>query len=504
MPRRTRRGRGLAWTAGLAAALMALSGCGATPAKPLDAAPAREVVVPNGEYDVSVHSAWAGPLRARMIFEATPEGFKANTRPGVAWGMVGGIESVLGPIFAPFLFPRGMILTWTSPMPGVDEQGRRTPGVGRIGVGEMGSLNVDAQFTSADERVVIRLRDGRAAAAITLTPAASDARPTTTDYAALAARTGELLRAHVHDPELASSRAFDSGMRAFAENAAKATDDAEFIFGAIVAARSNLSTSMPLMYPRPDPAQGREALAGIDNLARPYLVVEDAKTGFTTLRFYAFLDTAMVDEAFAAALGTAPRALILDLRRTPGVEPAAFRVASLLIDAPLDVGWLFTRPRRDEALKDPAAAPHAHVTASGRELDESVRSALDADGLVRLTIAPDLASPLRWGGPVVVLTARRTGSSAELLADLLKRSGRAELVGEPTAGRPMMSGEFDPGQGWVLRIPSIDHAPPEGPRLNGRGVSPDVRTGRGDAPDVATRRLLERLGEQPVKAQGPG
>jgi hypothetical protein len=359
----------------------------------------------------------------------------------------------------------------------------------------LGSLNLETQFTSAEERVVVRTRDGRAMATITLTPAAAGPPPARTDYPALAERTSELLRTQFFDPELVSSRAFESAMGSFRENAAKSWDDAEFIFGAIVSGRANSTTSLPLLYPRPDPAESREVLAGIDNPAKSYLVVEDAKTGFTTVRFYAFLDTAIVDEAFAAALGTAPRALILDLRQTPGVEPGAFRVASLLIGGPVEAGWLFTRTRRAEGLGDPAAAPHASVAASGRELDTAVMSAVEADGLVKLTVMPDASSPLRWGGPVVVLTSRRTSSSAELLADVLKRSGRAEIVGEPTAGRPMLSREFDPGHGWVLRVPAVDHAPAEGARLNGRGVTPDVRTSRNEAPTTAAKRLTERLGE---------
>src|SRR5690606_19979101 len=70
-----------------------------------------------GVYKATVMAPMLGPVEARLTAEPTERGFKANTRPGVAWNMIGGIEGALGQVFVPFLFPGGVILTWESAAP---------------------------------------------------------------------------------------------------------------------------------------------------------------------------------------------------------------------------------------------------------------------------------------------------------------------------------------------------------------------------------------------------
>ncbi len=472
-----------------------LVGCGTTPAKPRPAAHVQNVVVPNGEYEVEFHSPWAGPVRGRMTFEALPDGFKANTRPGVAWEMVGGIESVLGPVFMPFLFPRGMILVWSSRLPSTDPEGGTVPGDGTIGAGDFESLRVRTQFVSAEEPVIVRLRDGRAVGVMTLRKAdpGSSAATRRTDYPALAHRTGELLREHLFDRKLLESGSYKSAWRGFLRNAEKARDDAEFLFGGIVAFRSNLTTSMPLLFPRPTPEISGPLVDGLDDLARTYRVEHDEKTGLTTVRFYAFLEPAFVDDAMSEALTHRPRGLVVDLRRCPGITLAALRLASLLLREPAHAGIVFLPEARDKA--SAPTVPEGLPTVQGpwRGADILRVDELLADrGVVELSVLPDLDASTRFDGPVAVLTSRRTSASAELLVHVLRSAGRALVVGDYTAGRPMLAREFDAGQGWTLLVPALDHRPREGPRLNGRGVEPDRRATR-NAPGVAARMLIERI-----------
>lgn len=472
-----------------------LAACGTTPARPMAIAPVQRVVVPNGEYDVEFHSQWAGPVRGRMTFEATPTGFKANTRPGVAWDMVGGIESILGPIFMPFLFPRGMVLVWSSTLPADDAEGKTVQGEGTLGVGDFESLRVRTQFASADAPITVRLRDGRAVGVMKLTPAQSDTPGAArhTDYKALALRTGELLREHLFDRELLETQAFKSAWKGFTRNAGVARDDAEFLFGAITAFRANLTTSMPLLVPRASPDSTGPLVDGLADLVRPHRVIHDEKTGITTLRVYAFMSSADVDEAMAEVLAHSPKGLIVDLRRCPGVTLASLRLAALLLERPADAGLVFQNRRRDVAdLPEPPSDAPVVGGVWSVDADPNVESALAVSGAVRLTVAPDPDASSRYAGPVVVLASKRTSASAEFLVHTLRQEGRALVVGEPTAGRPMLGREFDAGQGWTLIVPSLDHRPTMGPRLNGRGVEPDRRSSR-NAPNVGARLLLERL-----------
>lgn len=477
----------------LVSVLATLAACGTTPARPRPVAPVHNIVVPNGEYEVEFHSPWAGPVRGRMTFEALPDGFKANTRPGVAWDMVGGIEAVLGPVFMPFLFPKGMILVWSGTLPATDEQGRIIPGEGTIGVGDFASLRVRAQFLSADQPVTIRLRDGRAVGALTLRKADPAEPPPRPDYPALARRVGDLLREHLYDRNLLETPGFKSAWRGFLRNAEKARDDAEFLFGGIIAFRSNLNTSMPLLYPSPTPDLSRPIIDDLDDPARTWRVEHNDRTGLTTLRFYAFLDPADVDQAMTQALTHEPRGLIIDLRRCPGITPASLRLASLLLTDRADVGVVFLRDRHADAERDPLPpdTPSLGGTWSA-DAHARLESALDHAGMAALWVAPDHDASARYDGPVAVLASRRTSASAELLVHVLKTARRAAVVGDSTAGRPMLAREFDAGQGWTLLVPSIDHRPAEGARLNGRGVEPDRRAPR-NAPAAAERLFLERL-----------
>lgn len=472
---------------------LALSACGTTPARPRPIAPVHQVVVPNGEYLVEFHSQWTGPVHARMTFEALPDGFKANTRPGVAWDMVGGIEALLGPVLMPFLFPRGMILVWSSGLPTRADDGRTVPGEGTIGVGDFERLRVRTQFASADSPIVVRLRDGRAVGVLTLRKVEEvrDRRPT--DYVELAQRAGELIREHWFDRAALESAPFRSAWKGFVRNAESARDDAEFLFGAVVAFRSNLRTSMPLLFPDPTPQISGPLVDGVEDLVRPYRIERDEKTGLTTLRVYAFLDAASVDEAMREATSGGTRGLIVDLRRCPGITLASLRLASLLLPERAEAGTVFTPDARDAATAETAAQPPAAV--GGAWSDEEIARVdrvLADQGLAALSVEPDRSGAARFDGPVAVLTSRRTSASAELLVHVLTASGRAVVVGERTAGRPMLGRPFNAGQGWTLIVPSLDHRPASGPPLGGRGMEPDRRVSR-DAPALAARLLLEQL-----------
>src|SRR5262245_16226839 len=111
-------------------ALLVLAGCGTTPAHPhpvRGSGPAVGLPL-NGDYDVTLRTPWFGPVTTHFIAAPTDDGFKANTRPGVAWKMIGGFTGFLGPMFTPFLFPSGMILTWNSTLPTADRPGEGTIG----------------------------------------------------------------------------------------------------------------------------------------------------------------------------------------------------------------------------------------------------------------------------------------------------------------------------------------------------------------------------------------
>ncbi|WP_158703066.1 S41 family peptidase [Allosphingosinicella vermicomposti] len=110
--------------------------------------------------------------------------------------------------------------------------------------------------------------------------------------------------------------------------------------------------------------------------------------------------------------------------------------------------------------------------------------------------APD-ATPLRTA-KVYLLTSPRTGSAGEHLSLALKRTGRATLIGETTAGAGNFGDMHDLGGGYRAFVPiggTFD--PVTGKGWEGTGVQPDV--------DVSAERALYealvRAGVSPQEAE---
>jgi C-terminal processing protease CtpA/Prc len=93
---------------------------------------------------------------------------------------------------------------------------------------------------------------------------------------------------------------------------------------------------------------------------------------------------------------------------------------------------------------------------------------------VRRFIA-DGATGISYRGPLVVLVDGETASGAETLARALQYYHRATIVGTHTAGKVMgVEVEMPLADGGLLRVATLDVAGPDGRRLEGRGVNPDV------------------------------
>ena len=113
------------------------------------------------------------------------------------------------------------------------------------------------------------------------------------------------------------------------------------------------------------------------------------------------------------------------------------------------------------------------------------------EGVVRrvhYAVPAGATTPLREA-QVYVLTSRRTGSAAEHFALSLKRTGRATLIGEPTAGAGHYGGLMDLGSGYSAFIPVGRTFDPDNDQgWEGTGVVPNVAVPADQALDEALRR----------------
>ena len=124
---------------------------------------------------------------------------------------------------------------------------------------------------------------------------------------------------------------------------------------------------------------------------------------------------------------------------------------------------------------------------------------LEGDGLIKIkgpagiirrehTVTPSATEHRLFKAKVFYLTSVRTGSAAEHLALAFKRTHRAVLVGEHTAGANHFGGDQPLGAGLSAFIPvGRTFDPDTGEDWEGRGILPDVAVPADDALDVAVK-----------------
>jgi hypothetical protein len=97
---------------------------------------------------------------------------------------------------------------------------------------------------------------------------------------------------------------------------------------------------------------------------------------------------------------------------------------------------------------------------------------------------------------IFLLTSKRTGSAAEHLALSLKRTGRATLIGETTAGAGHFGGVAPMGEAGYLAFIPVGRTfdPDTGQGWEGVGVKPDVEVPADKALDEALKRAGVRAG----------
>ena len=143
---------------------------------------------------------------------------------------------------------------------------------------------------------------------------------------------------------------------------------------------------------------------------------------------------------------------------------------------------------------------------SGGLIDPAVTTASQflGDGIVLTELRRDAAArtfPVQGGGiatdiPMAVLVNGGTASAAEIVAGALQDYGRAPLVGEPTFGKGAVQLIYDLSDGSSLHVTSAIWLTPNGHRIDGQGLSPDVAVARDAGPqDVQLERALEYLVE---------
>jgi carboxyl-terminal processing protease len=111
-----------------------------------------------------------------------------------------------------------------------------------------------------------------------------------------------------------------------------------------------------------------------------------------------------------------------------------------------------------------------------------------------------------YQGPLVVLIGPSSGSCAEMLAAAIQDHQRGKLLGRMTNGSVLVSRLFPLPDGGLVLVPISDFRTSTNQRLEGVGVTPDIRVMPGDDDvtgkhDVVLERALEILRSAPSAAR---
>jgi carboxyl-terminal processing protease len=95
--------------------------------------------------------------------------------------------------------------------------------------------------------------------------------------------------------------------------------------------------------------------------------------------------------------------------------------------------------------------------------------------------------------PLVVLIDRGTASAAEIVAAALQDRNRAVIVGERTFGKAAVQDLTELSNGAALELTIGYYLTPNGKRLEGQGLDPDIMVSSNESKSVAETRALQVL-----------
>lgn len=151
--------------------------------------------------------------------------------------------------------------------------------------------------------------------------------------------------------------------------------------------------------------------------------------------------------------------LIIDLRGNPGGPPLAAR----------EISGFFLEPGEEFAYFQRRGYPPSNLD------------------------VPELPEGYHYRGDMVILIDKQSGSASELFSGVLQKRGRAELMGENSAGQVFLKSMFFlSDQSMVLLVTARGHHP-DGTVFSFDGLTPDVAVADGEKADGLIRYAAQYL-----------
>lgn len=194
-----------------------------------------------------------------------------------------------------------------------------------------------------------------------------------------------------------------------------------------------------------------------------------------------------IDLFFKELQKSDPKNLILDARGTRNLSMnTALQLANHLFVKPTNLGVFLTRKWFEYERSIPL--PESYEKSLLNPLEPFVKgnTAYMEKGFFLKTI-PVLSV---FNGKIYMLTSKWSSNVAEALAICLKNEKIATLVGQKTAGNPILNHVFEIDDQYRITIPIAQFYDKQGKLYQGTGIEPDVVTDE-DALTVLQKRLKE-------------
>ena len=99
--------------------------------------------------------------------------------------------------------------------------------------------------------------------------------------------------------------------------------------------------------------------------------------------------------------------------------------------------------------------------------------------------------------PLVLMIDEHTASAAEIFAATLQHHGRAVVIGSRSLGKTTAHRVVLDSDGEPLYVPVCEYRRPDGSRIQGRGVEPDVLAANMSSDRVAVEVAAAHRGSRP-------
>lgn len=441
----------------------------------------------NGAWQVTLRHRSFGEMRLHLDWKVESDStFQAlSHRKGVR-NLVGGFKATAGKIFK----SKSNAMLRTGALTRLENGRYRMEGADMVFTGvlhtPMSSMDIKGRISGDSIRAgVFQAGTDRVLGSV-------DGFRTTTsyridDYVAITHSLMEVFGENIYDARALQSKEwkeFEAKMRRFSN---KAQDDLE-----LIAAFHNYSKDLKFSHKgfyRVESIKGRMRLPFAP---RPNQITLEEQTPETVvLRVKSFSCTAAeMDSAMQMVLQKGYKNLIVDLRGNGGGSlEGGITLAGYLTNEETPTGVYLTQRWFRENPAPPTAQQLETMPAFAKADVNSFAQELDDQGFVVLKARP---GKQRFDGQLFVLTDRGSASACEPLTWNLKHTGRATVVGEPTAGQMLSADSYPVRSGFVAIIPNADYYTPTGERLDLVGVKPNIEVKSAQALQYVLDQLAKK------------